>query len=54
MLVLTTPAWHTMFERYIDGRLLPGLEIELIKLPEDLQSEVDKLRDVASDEVSPA
>jgi len=53
ILVLTTPDWHTMFMRYIDGRLAPGLEIELIHLPPELQAEVDKLRDAASEEVSP-
>lgn len=53
MLVLTTPEWHTMFERYIDGRLARGLSIELIKLAPELQIEVDRHRDVASDEVSP-
>lgn len=54
ILVLTTPEWHTMFERYIDGRLAPGLTIELLALPPDLQDQVDRHRDVASDEVTPA
>jgi hypothetical protein len=53
MLVLTTPDWHTMFMRYIKGRLAPGLKVELIKLSPEVQAEVDKIRDVASGEVSP-
>lgn len=53
VLVLTTPEWHTMFERYIDGRLAPGLSIELLKLSPELQAQVDRHRDMASDEVTP-
>lgn len=53
VLVLTTPDWHEMFVRYIKGRLAPGVEIELLKLSPELQAQVDKIRDVASDEVSP-
>ncbi len=53
ILVLTTPDWHAMFIKNIDGRLAPGLEIELLKLSPELQAEVDKIRDVASGEVSP-
>lgn len=53
ILVLTTPGWHTMFMKYIEGRLHPAVEIELLKLSPELQGEVDKIRDVASDEVSP-
>lgn len=53
MLVLTTPEWHAMFERHIEGRLAPGLSVELLKLSPELQNEVDRHRDVASDEVSP-
>lgn len=53
ILVLTTPEWHTMFAKYIEGRLSPGLGIQLVKLSSELQSEVDKIRDTASEEVSP-
>lgn len=53
ILVLTTPDWHTMFLRYIEGRLLPGLEVELLRLPPDMQAMVDAVRDVARGEVSP-
>lgn len=53
ILVLTTPEWHTMFVRYIDGRLAHGLEIELVKLSSDLQLEVEKIKTLASEEVSP-
>lgn len=53
VLVLTTPEWHSMFERYIEGRLAPGLTVELLKLSPEVQHEVDRHRDVASDEVTP-
>jgi hypothetical protein len=52
ILVLTTPDWHTMFTRYIEGRLVPGVEIQLLKLPTELQTEVDRVTALASGEVS--
>ena len=51
LLVLTTPDFHSMFMRYIEGRLIPGVEIELMKLPVELQSEVDQVAALASGEV---
>lgn len=54
VLVLTTPAWHTMFIAYIEKRLAPGLSVELIRLPPEIQAEVDRIKDIASGEVSPA
>jgi hypothetical protein len=42
-----------MFMKYIEGRLHPGVEVELIKLSPEVQDEVDKVRDFASNEVSP-
>lgn len=53
MLVLTTPSLHTMFARYMQGRLHPGLEIELIVVPPEIQAEIDRIKDIASGEVSP-
>jgi hypothetical protein len=53
MLVLTTPVQHSMFIRYIEGRLVPGVSVELLVLPPDIQAEVDRIRDIASGEVSP-
>jgi hypothetical protein len=52
ILVLTTPDWHTMFTRYIEGRLVPGVEIQLLRLPTELQAEVDRVTALASGEVS--
>lgn len=52
ILVLTTPDWHTMFTRYIAGRLVPGVEIELLKLSMELQEQVDRVTALASGEVS--
>lgn len=51
-LVLTTPDWHEMFVRYAEGRRHPDVEILLVALPGDVQAEVDKVRDLASIEVS--
>ena len=53
ILVLTTPAWHSMFTKYIEGRLAPGVEVELLVLPSALQAEVERIRGIASGEVSP-
>lgn len=53
ILVLTTPSLHTMFARYMQGRLHPGLEIELIVVPPEIQAEVDRIKNIASGEVSP-
>lgn len=53
MLVLTTPDLHTMFVRYMQGRLHPRLEIELIVVSPEIQAEIDRIKDVASGEVSP-
>lgn len=52
VLVLTTKAWHEMFVRYIDGRRHSAVEILLLELPEDVQAEVDKVREAASSEMS--
>lgn len=53
MLVLTTPEQHTMFTKYIRGRLVPGVSVELLTLPPEIQAEVDRIRSIASGEVSP-
>lgn len=52
-LILTTPAFHTIFGKRIEGALAPGLRIELIPLPTEMQAEVDKVVANASREVSP-
>ncbi len=52
ILVLTTPEWHTMFMRFIEGRRAPGLEIELVRLSSGLQDEVDRIRNIATTEVT--
>lgn len=53
VLVLTTPAFHTIFAKKIEGALARGLSIDLIPLPPDMQAEVDKVVAEASREVSP-
>jgi hypothetical protein len=37
----------------MQGRLHRGLEIELIVVPPEIQAEVDRIKDIASGEVSP-
>lgn len=54
LLVLTTPAWHEMFMRHIHKRLAPGLEVILIELPSAMQGEVDRIKALASGEMSRA
>jgi hypothetical protein len=50
MLVLTTASLHNMFGRYMQGRLHPGLEIELIVVHSEMQAEADRIKDLASGE----
>lgn len=52
ILVLTTPAWHEMFLTFIEGRRHPDVRIELVPLSAEIQAEVDKVRDIASGEVT--
>lgn len=54
ILALTTPAFHTIFTRRIQGSLATGITIDLIPLPPDMQAEVDKVVAEAGREVSPA
>jgi hypothetical protein len=54
ILVLTTPDWHALFMRHIGGRKHPDVEIELVELSPKIQAEVDKVRDIASVEVTVA
>lgn len=53
ILVLTTPAFHTLFTRAVEGALPGEIELRLIPLPPDLQKEVDAVVEIASREVAP-
>lgn len=51
MLVLVSREFHEILSRCLEGRLAPGIALKLIELPEEMQSEVDRIRRVASLEV---
>lgn len=53
MLVLTTPDFHEIFTRNLRGRLHPGITVELIVVSPEIQSEIDRIKGLASEEVSP-
>lgn len=53
ILVLTDPEFHAIMVKRMDGALAPGLELKLVKLPEDVQKEVRAIQNHASKEVSP-
>lgn len=53
MLVLTTPAFHSILARRMRGRLASGIEIECIPLPATMQAEYDRVILAASKEMSP-
>ncbi|HOI38246.1 MAG TPA: hypothetical protein PLF11_12785 [Bacillota bacterium] len=51
LLVLTSPEFYGIMSRRLEGRLAPGISLKLIELPPDIQSEVDRIRSIASREV---
>lgn len=53
MLVLTTPDFHEIFTRALRGRLHPDITVELIGVSPEIQAEIDRIKDLASEEVSP-
>lgn len=53
ILVLTTPAFHEILVKTVKGAIAPGISIELIALPSEMQAEVDRIVAEASREVSP-
>lgn len=53
ILVLTDPEFYQILSKRLEGRLAEGLELKLIRLPADIQCQVDKVRRDASREVSP-
>jgi len=53
MLVLTTPDFHEIFTRNLRGRLYPGITVELIVVSPEIQAEIDRIKGIASEEVSP-
>lgn len=54
LLVLTFPPFRDMLAAKVHGALVPGVELECVPFPDDMQGEVDRVLAAASKEVSPA
>ena len=52
LLVLTNPAFHTIFTKVTAGQIAPGIGVELLPLPPDMQRMVDGVTALASREMS--
>ncbi len=52
LLVLTNPAFHAIFTRTTAGQIAPGIGVELLPLPSDMQRTVDGVTELASREMS--
>ena len=53
LLVLTSREFYAMMKRRLEGRLAPGISLELVLLPSEMEEEVRRIRRVASREVAP-
>jgi hypothetical protein len=54
LLVVTSPDFHRLLTKKLDGRLAPGISLELIELPEEMAEQVARVQAEASVEMSPA
>jgi len=54
LLVLTNPDFHTIFARATAGQIAPGVKVELLALPPDMQRTVDGSRPSGSKAPGPA
>lgn len=52
LLVLTNPDFHKIFTRATAGQIAPGVKVELLPLPADMQQSVDGVTALASMEMS--
>jgi len=52
ILILTSPAFYEIMNRFLRGRIAAGLDLKLIELPDDIQKEVKEIKRKASEEVS--
>lgn len=52
LLVLTNPDFHTIFTKVTAGQIAPGIGVELLPLPSDMQRTVDGVTALASREMS--
>lgn len=52
LLVLTNPDFHSIFTRVTAGQIAPGVTVELLPLPADMQRTVDGVTQLASKEMS--
>jgi len=53
LLVVTSPEFFRMLAKKLEGRLAPGISVELIELPEEMAEEVARVQAEASVEMSP-
>lgn len=54
LLVLTDERFYTLFKKESDGKLPPGVELLHISLPQGIKEKLERARQIASREVSPA
>jgi hypothetical protein len=52
LLLLTNPAFHAIFTKATTGQIAPGIGVELLPLPPDMQRTVDGVTELASREMS--
>lgn len=52
LLALTNPAFHAIFTKVTAGQIAPGIGVELLPLPADMQRMVDGVTALASREMS--
>jgi hypothetical protein len=54
VLILTTPDFYDIFTKVMVGKVVPGIEVTLCRLPEQLQAVVAAVQAAASAETSPS
>ncbi len=54
LLVVTSPEFFSLLNKRLDGKLAPGISLELVELPEEMAEQVARVRAEASIEMSPA
>lgn len=50
-LVLTSPGFYEIFTGVMAGKIAPGVDVVLFKLPPEIQAEVDLVHQAASEEI---
>ena len=54
LLILTNPEFHAIFVKTMAGRIAAGVEVVLIRLPVEMQANVDAVTGRASKEMGPS